>query len=160
MATKEAFAGAKTGFTFLNAFVGAVAQEIGMERTLGIITKMSENFGTMRGKMIKQKAGAKEINAKTAWSLMKPVVDDIVLNFETVEESPSKVVIRSGRCAVYEAAQALGIDGKTVEAVCRAGGNRMDDVLVKQLNPNLSFRLRKFRSSADDFCDEEVVLGK
>ncbi len=159
MATKDGFAGAKTGFTFLNAFVGAVAQEIGMERTVSIMTKMCENLGAMQGKMMKQKAGAKEIDARAAWSLLKPAVDNIVLKFQVVEESPKRVVIRSGRCAVFEAAQALGIDAKTVEAICRAGGNRFDDSLVKQLNPSLSFQLKKFRSTADDFCEEEVVLG-
>lgn len=158
MATKDAFAGAKTAFTFFDAFVGAVAQEIGLERTLGIMTKMSENLGAMQGKMIKQQVGDKKIDAKSAWSMLKPAVEDIVLNFQVIEESPKRVVVKAGRCAVYEAAQALGIDGKTIEAVCHAGGNRFDDMLVKQLNPNLGFRLRKFRSSADDFCEEEVVL--
>ena len=158
MATKDAFTGAKTGFMFFVTFFNAVAQEIGMERTLGIMTKMSENMGAMQGKMMKQQAGTKEIDAKTAWSLLKTAVEDLVLSFQIVEESPKRVVVRAGRCAVFEAAQALGIDAKNVEAVCKAGGNRFDDMLVKQLNPSLSFRLRKFRSTADDFCEEEVIL--
>ena len=82
-----------------------------------------------------------------------------MLNFQVTEESPQRVVIRAGRCAVFEATQALGIDVKSIEAVCNAGSNRFDDMLVKQLNPGLSFHLRKFRTSADDFCEEEVVLG-
>jgi hypothetical protein len=31
---------------------------------------------------------------------------------------------------------------------------------AKQLNPNLSFRVTKFRSTPDDFCEEEIVLEK
>ena len=159
MATKDGFTGAKAAFMFFEAFVNAVAQEIGMERTLSIMTKMSENGGAMQGKMMKQQAGDKEIDAKTAWSLLKTAVGDLVLSFQLVEESPKRVVVKAGRCAVYEAGQALGIDGKTIETVCRAGGNRFDDTLVKQLNPSLTFRLKKFRSAADDCCEEEVVLG-
>jgi L-2-amino-thiazoline-4-carboxylic acid hydrolase len=159
MATEDGFAGAKEAFMFFEAFVNAVAQEIGMERTLGIMTKMSEDGGAMQGKMMKQQAGAKEIDAKEAWSLLKTAVGNLVLRFQLVEENPKRVVIKAGRCAVYEAGQALGLDGKTIETVCRAGGNRFDDTLVKQFNPRLSFRLRKFRSSADDFCEEEIVLG-
>ena len=159
MATKDAFAGARTGFMFLEAFVGAVAREIGIERTLGIITKMSEDFGAKQGKMMKQQTGSKEIDAKAAWPLLKSAVEDIVLNFEVVEENPKRVVVKAGRCAVYEAGQALGMDGKTIEAICHAGGNRMDDMLLKQLNPALSYRLRKFRATADDFCEEEIILG-
>lgn len=159
MATQDAFNGAKSGFRSFIGFVSAVAQEIGWERTLAIMTKMSENGGAMQGKMIKQKVGAKEIDARTAWALLRPAVDDMVLSFQLAEESPRRVAIKSGRCAFYEAAQALRVDGKTIEATCRAGGNRFDDLLVKQLNPRLSFRLNKFRSSADDFCEEEIILG-
>jgi hypothetical protein len=53
----------------------------------------------------------------------------------------------------------LGMDGKTIEAMCRVSSIRFDDMRVKQLNPSLSLRLRKFRSAPDDFCEEEVVLG-
>ena len=51
------------------------------------------------------------------------------------------------------------MDGATIEAMCRAGAIRYMDMMVKQLNPNLSYLLREFRSSADGYCVEEVVLG-
>jgi hypothetical protein len=53
----------------------------------------------------------------------------------------------------------LGMDNESIEAVCRAGALRYMDAMVKQWNPNLSYRLREFRSSADGHCIEEVVLG-
>jgi len=31
---------------------------------------------------------------------------------------------------------------------------------AKQLNPNLSYQLMKFRSAPDDFCEEAIVLKK
>jgi hypothetical protein len=51
------------------------------------------------------------------------------------------------------------MDNESIEAVCRAGALQYMDAMVKQWNPNLSYRLRKFRSSADGHCIEEVVLG-
>ena len=159
MAKKDAFTGAKTASLTLCAFANVVAKEIGMERTLGLITKTCEAMGAMQGKMMKQQAGTKEIDAKAAWSLLRSVSEDLGVTFPVVEESPKRVFIKSGRCPLYEAAQALGMDAKSIEAGCRAGSNRFDDVLVKQLNPGLSFRLMKFRSAADDFCEEELVLG-
>jgi len=54
----------------------------------------------------------------------------------------------------------MGMDAKTIEnLVCRSGSIKLMDAMVKQLNPNLSVRIKKFRSSADDFCEEEIVLG-
>jgi len=60
---------------------------------------------------------------------------------------------------VYEASQVLGVDTKTIEAGCRAGALIFMDSMVKQLNPDLNYKLMKFRSAAYDFCEEEIVLG-
>jgi len=51
-------------------------------------------------------------------------------------------------------------DNKTIEAGCKAGAITFMDSAAKQLNPNLSYRLAKFRSSADDCCEESLVLEK
>jgi hypothetical protein len=93
-----------------------------------------------------------------AWSLLKTIPEELGLNFQIIEESPKRVVVRAGRCSIYEAAQALGIDNKSIETMCKFSSNRFDASLVKQLNPSLSYRVRKFRSSADDFCEEEITL--
>jgi hypothetical protein len=49
------------------------------------------------------------------------------------------------------------MDDDTIEMWCRAGRIRLIDVLVKQLNPDLVFRLVKFRPNSEDFCEEEIV---
>ena len=158
MEKRGAFGGAKTAMMFLDIFANMVAQEIGMERTLNLTAKAGEKMGEMQGTMMKQQIGAKEIDAKTAWSLLKTTPEQLGLNFQIIEESPKRVVVKAGRCSIYEAAQALGIDNKSIETMCKFSSNRFDDSLVKQLNPRLNFRVRKFRSSADDFCEEEITL--
>ena len=159
MATEDAFNAAKTALTFLDAYINAVAQEIGMERAAALATKVFENMGAVQGKMMKDQAGIKEFDAKAAWSLMRMAPEGLGVSFEVVKESPERVVVKASRCSVYEAAQMLGIDAKTIEAMCRAGPNSFMDTFAKQLNPNLSWRVPKFRSAPDDFCEEEVVLG-
>jgi len=159
MAGKDAFTGAKTALLAFDAYVNTVAQEIGMERAVSLMTKAFENMGVMQGQMMKQQAGIKEYDAQTAWSLLKTTPEDLGIKFQVIEQSPKKVVVKAGKCPIYEAAQTLGLDGKTIETMCNASTNRFDEMLVKQLNPGLSFRLRKFRSAPDDFCEEEVVLG-
>lgn len=81
------------------------------------------------------------------------------INSEVLEESAERIISKVGRCPVYEAAQAVGMDNESIEAICRAGALRYMDAMVNQWNPNLSYRLREFRSSADGHCIEEVVLG-
>jgi hypothetical protein len=159
MAIEDVFNGARSAFTFYFAYLNTVAQEIGMERALALHTKMCEAMGAMQGKMMKEQAGIEEFDAKTAYSLTKSVPESIGISMEVLEESPQKVVIKTGKCPIYEAAQMLGLDAKTIETVCRAGALRFMDTAAKQLNPNLSHQLRKLRTAADDFCEEEIVLG-
>ena len=157
MATEEALNAARNAFTFLFAYLNTVAEEIGMERAVGLQTKMCETMGAMQGQMLKQQAGIEQADAKTAWALAATVVESLGIATEVVEESSQKAVRKNSRCPVYDAAQMLGIDPKSN---CRATSLRFMDALVKQLNPNLSVQVLKFRSSADDFCEEACVLGE
>ena len=76
-----------------------------------------------------------------------------------MEESPDRAVFKIYKCPVYEAGQMLGLDASTIEAQCRAGSIPFMDNMVKQLNPKLGCQLKKFRSTADDFCEEEILLS-
>jgi len=155
----DAFSGAKSAFTLFIAYINTVAQEIGIERAVSLNTKMCETLGAMQGKMLKEQAGIKEFDAKTAFPLVKSVPESLGVSFEVVEESPQRVVAKAGKCSLYAAAQALGVDAKTIEGMCHASSLRFMDTIAKQLNPNLSWQLRKFRSAPDDSCVEELVLG-
>ena len=159
MAIEEAFMGAKTALTLFDAYVNTVAQEIGMERAIALMTKMCEFAGAMQGKMMKEQSVIKEFDAKAAWSLVKSFKDRLGESYEVLEESPQRVVVRNGRCPIYEAAQTLGMDANAIETGCRAGPMTFMDAVAKQLNPNLNLRVREFRSTPDGFCDEEIVLG-
>ncbi len=48
---------------------------------------------------------------------------------------------------------------KDIENICRASAIGFMDAAAKQLNPKLSYQLQKFRSNADDYCEEAVLLG-
>ncbi len=160
MAIEDTFNGAKNAMTHYLAYFNTVAQEIGMERALALITKTDEALGAKTGKMIKEQAGAEELDAKAAASLARNAIEEgYGISSEVIEESPQRVVFNLGKCPIYEAAQEVGLDAETIEALCRAGGLRLMDTTVKQLNPNLSYQLIKFRSAADNFCEEEIVLG-
>jgi hypothetical protein len=158
MASSDVFNAAKTVFTFFYAYTNTVAGEIGRERAVGLMTKMFENMGAMRGEMMKEQAGIKEFDAKAAWSPIRIAKDTIGQNYEVVEEGPQRVVVRLVRCPIYEAARTLGMEANSIETCCRAGPVRFADTAVKQLNPNLNFRVQKFRSTPDDFCEEVIIL--
>jgi len=159
MGIEDTFNGAMTAFTLFHAYLNAVAEEISMERALQLQTKVCETMGAMQGQMMKEQASTEEVDIKAAVPIVKSVPESFGISMEVLEENPQSVVFKVGRCPVYEASQLLGMDAKTIEAVCRAGGAKLMAAVTRQLNPNFSYELRKFRSSADDFCEEALVQG-
>jgi hypothetical protein len=160
MAVEDTFNGAKNAFTYFFAYLNTVGQEIGMEQALALDTKMCETTGVVQGQMLKEQAGIEEFDAQTAAALTGKLIEDALgISSEVAEGSPQRVVTRIGRCPLYEAAQTLGMDAEAIEGLCRAGAIRHMDTITKQLNPDLSYQLSKFRSTADDSCEEVIVLG-
>jgi hypothetical protein len=160
MANTEILHGATNAFAFFFAYLNTVGQEIGMDRAIALDTTMCEMMGAAQGQAIKAQAGLDEIDLATAASLAgRSIEEGLGISSEVIEESAGRITSRVGRCPIYEAAQAVGMDGATIEAVCRASAIRYMDTMVKQWNPSLSYRLDEFRSAADGHCIEEVVLS-
>ncbi len=162
MSTKDKFNGAKIVYTDYYTYLNTVAQEIGMDRALSIMTKSDEARGIEIGKKIRDEAGGEvfglEKAAKTIISMAKGIggIDHVIEK----GKDPKKVVTvtKFGKCPVYEAAKEVGLDDHTIEAMCRAGSLRFLDEVAKHLNPKLSYRLREFRSTDYGGCVEEIVL--
>jgi len=157
MGMEDVFNGAKSAMTFYDAYLKTVAEEIGMERALSLHTKMFETMGTMQGEMIKEQSGTEKIDIKASWSMAKSAPESLGINMEVLEESPRSVVFKVGKCPIYDAAQTMGVDAETIETLCRSGPVRFMDTMTKQLNPNFSYKLQRFRSGPDDFCEEVIV---
>ena len=160
MATTDTLRGATNAFTFVFAYINTVGQEIGMEKAIALDAEMCAMMGAAQGQAIKAQAGLDEIDLATAAALADASIEEgLGIVSEVIEKSAQRIVSRRGRCPIYEAAQMLGMDNESIEAMCRAGALRYMDTMVKQWNPNFSYRLREFRSSAEGHCIEEVVLG-
>ena len=153
----DVFNGAKSAMTFYDAYLKTVAEEIGKDQAISLHKMMFETMGEMQGKIIKEQAGNEEIDTKAALSLTKSAPESIGISMEVVDEDPQRISFKVSKCPIYEAAQMMGVDAKTIETLCRNGPVRFMDTMTKQLNPNFSYQLKRFRSGADDFCEEEIV---
>jgi hypothetical protein len=160
LAQEDAFKAATTALSLYGAYLSAVAQEIGMDRALAIQNKTFESMGAHQGQMMREQSHLQEHNAQTAWALISTIPKTLGVDLKVEEESPQRVSVRCDRCSVFEAAQSLEMDVKGIEAFCKAGPNRFMDAMARQLNPDLKFQVGKFRSSSDDFCEEELTLER
>jgi hypothetical protein len=160
MATADTFTGAKNAYTFLFAYINTAAQEIGMERAIELDTRMCEAMGAAQGMALKEQAGTEELGLESVTALTERFLEDgLGITSKLLEEDAHRRLFSVGRCPVYEAAAAMGIEHATIEAMCRSGALRFMDTMVKQLNPALSYQLQEFRSSAEGSCKEAMYLS-
>jgi hypothetical protein len=159
MTVQDTFNGAMSGLTIMRAYGDAVAQKIGEELALSLETETCETMGALQGMIIKEQMGSEEIGLSEASQLvLRQIETSFGIVSEVVEESSNKVTCKAGRCPFFEAAYLLGLEVEEIETSCRASSIRFMDAMVKQLNPNLSYQLIKFRSKADENCEESIVL--
>ena len=107
---------------------------------------------------LKDRTGTHYVDALTAARLLAELVGVVGFEPEVVEESPNRVLLKPGRCPIYEAGRALGMDHSAIEASCRTRTLPRMDRAAKELNPRLRYRLVKFRAGPDDSCVEEVLM--
>ena len=160
MAIEDTFNGAKSGLTFLNAYINTVAEVIGEDQAHALETATCQALGAAQGMMIKEQIGVDLFDLKSSSQVLQNLIEEgFGIRSDIQEETSHRIKLNVGRCPVYESMRDLGMDGKAIEASCRGGSLGFMDAVAKQLNPDLSYELVKFRSSPDDYCEEVVVLA-
>ncbi len=147
----------QTGFRLYFAFFNTVAREIGLERALALQNQTTDNLISLRSQASQGNPAAQNMDARSIWSSIKTGLEGSAYRVESIEESPQRVKFKCTQCPIHGAAQAVGVDSQTNESICRVLSMRMVDATVKRMNPNLGFRVTKFRSSPQDFCEEEIA---
>jgi len=107
---------------------------------------------------LKDRVGTRPVDAKTAVMLFMELVGVVGFEPELLEQSPKRVVLKPGRCPIYEAGRTLGLDHSGIELLCRTRILPRMDRTVKELNPELCTELIQFRAGKDDSCIEAVYL--
>jgi hypothetical protein len=154
---EKMYNGVKHGLKVQDIFIQTVSGEIGMDRTVELLAKTEEEMGKIQGRILRQNSLIKKFDAHTAAALIRATFESLGISIKMQEESTRSVLFTCIRCPNYTAAHELGIDDKAIESWCRVSNIKFMDIMVKQLNPDLSVRLVKFRTAPEDFCEEEIV---
>ncbi len=108
---------------------------------------------------LKDRIGTQRVDAMKAAELLLELVGVVGFEPEFLERSPERVVVKPGRCPVYEAGRALGMDHSAIESLCRTRILPRMDRAAKELNPELRTGLVRFRAGKDDSCIEEIFMA-
>jgi len=107
---------------------------------------------------LKDRASTLRMDAKTAARLLQELVVVVGFEPEPLEESPVRVLFKTGRCPNYETGRALGLDHSAIESLCRTRILPRMDRAAKELDPRLYWGLVRFRAGKDDSCIEEILM--
>ncbi len=159
MSNNDKLRGATSAFTLHYAYLNSVAQELGFDRAETISADVCRMMGTARGKRIKELMDLEELTPETAAEVArKSIEEDFGIISYAIEAGPERIVLQCEQCPVYDGALNAGMNHEAIENQCRFAPLGYMDALIRELNPKLNYRLRKFRNSADGKCEEEIVL--
>jgi hypothetical protein len=157
MSKKDVFDGVKAGLMMYDALLLGVAEQFGMERAVALQSKVTEKIGAMQEPLTIKRKTTKNYDARAVEPLVRAAYKGLGSSIKIVEESPHCVLVQCSRCPNYKAAHELGMDPTLIERWCRAGRIKSIETMIKLFNPDLTFRLVRFRSTPEDFCEEEIV---
>lgn len=155
----DIFEGAKTAYTAYFAYVNTLIKEIGKERTLKLMTESDTARGSNVGADIKAKAGGKDFSVQEAMETIIEMAKGIggIDTIIELNDKEGRTVTEFGKCPVYEAGKANGMEDELIEELCRASSLAFLNSVVNQLNPMLCYKVSAFRSEKYGGCLEEIV---
>ncbi len=151
-ASIEAFNAAKNMASMYGAFFKTVAQEIGMDRAIALQRKVGETFGPEMAEMLKEPDLNKLASQINEMNTRSGTIAEI--NVE-----PTKIVTKVLKCPFYEGLKAAGIGHEEIRACCQYMSEGTYDSL-RNILPNITGSILRFRSSADELCIEEIQVKK
>jgi hypothetical protein len=105
--------------------------------------------------MMKRHLEGKGITAQDILAVVGPGNRAVGFGEEVIESTPEKVTFNIQRCPLYEGCQALGAPD---EEFCSNLGLPLMNGIAKAINPNAEYAVVRRRSSADDYCVEEITI--
>lgn len=151
------FDSVKSVYIALAAYVNKVAQEIGKDKAMALLSSSFTEIGKFQGKKLKKLTSKDDLNANEAYELIKNIPKRIGVNFMITKQDKDKVVARLDKCPVYESAATVGIDPGEF---CHNSAIAYFSAVAKELNLNLDYQRNKCKASEKDYCEEQIVLTK
>jgi len=150
-----AFNAAKLMSSKLAAYVIAVASRYGEQEAFDLLFSTFDQYGRRMGNTLKQQLEGKEAGVQDIYNVVAPMFMAQGFEPEKVEENAKTIIVKIPRCPLYEGCQEAGVPG---EEFCQCLARPLMNAIVKAINPKAQHRFLKFRTSAEDYCIERLVI--
>lgn len=108
--------------------------------------------------MLKEKIGEESPDLEKLGLILKESNLSIGIDCNIDHTTTTLLSFKNFRCPMYDGYRAGGLDDETAEALCQRGATAKLGVMLRYLNPNLVYRLTRYRSELDEPCIEEISM--
>ncbi len=157
--SKKSFLGVKRAYGVLFSYIISVIESLGSDQALKILKEVVQKRGREDGLELKRRLGVVNNNIFDGLAVYSAFIQDSGMNFEVIEENKEKIVLRIGKCPVFEASHEAILDCQYFgERMCRLIYLPLASAVVSVINPNLSVDLVRYRTFHDGYCIEDISL--
>jgi hypothetical protein len=144
-------------YSLYGAFFKEVAKELGGQEALALHRRAHELMGIATGKKLREQTGDIKYDLKALAEILRKSNVGIGIDSQMVE-GPGSLLLMNARCPMYDGYRMGGLDDDDAEALCQFGAPAKLGSILKELNPNVSYRLTHYRDKPTERCEEEIRL--
>jgi hypothetical protein len=159
MTRNELRSSVQRAYSILFAYILAMVEEVGTDRALDILSQVVENRGREDGKILAKKLGISGGEIEAGFTLYKALLDQWGVTHEIVERTDERILIRVGRCPIYDALHSADIHCDwMMEGICDKIALPLATAAIRHVSPDLKVVVRRFRTSSEADCLEELCF--
>jgi hypothetical protein len=157
--SKKSFLGVKRAYGVLFSYIISVIETLGSDKALEILKEVVQRRGREDGLELKRRLGVVNDSIFDGLAVYSAFIQDSGMNFDVIEETDEKIVLRIGKCPVFEASHEAILDCQYFgERMCRLIYLPLASAVVSVIHPNLSVDLVRYRTFHDGYCIEDISL--
>lgn len=159
MATENFTPGVQRAYAVLFTYIIAIVQEVGTEKAFSILSKVIEERGEADGRALIKRLGINGRDLESGLAVYRAFLSDGGIEHEIVEMNKDRALIKMDNCPIYNAYYSMGVSCDwLVEVMCKEMALPLITNIVKQVNPGLRPVIKRFRSSREGYCLEELII--
>jgi predicted ArsR family transcriptional regulator len=159
MAPEKITPGVQRAYAVLFTYIIAIVEEVGTEKAFSVLSKVVEERGKADGKALIKRLGINRGDLEAGLAVYSAFLSDSGIVHEVLEKRKDRVLIKVDNCPIYNAYFSLGVACDwLVEVMCKEMTLPLITNILKQVHPRLRPSIKRFRSSREGYCLEELII--
>ena len=157
MVGETEYSAAAKVYALYGALFNEVVKELGEGKALALHRNAHEIIGLKTGRRLREQMDEIEYDLETLTKVLQKGNQSIGIDCQMVVDADS-LLLRNLRCPMYDGYRDGGLDDRMAETLCQIGAPAKLWTTLKQLNPDIVYKLKHYRDEPDERCEGEIRL--